>query len=97
MMAEDEVIAVRVVIEGRVQRVGFRYWVSGQATTRQLQGWVRNNHTGEVEAVFSGPASIVEDMISVCHEGPESARVVSIQRYSAAMPTEKIFQTLPTV
>ena len=88
---------VRVMITGRVQGVGFRYWVSKQAGARELHGWVRNLRDGSVEAVFSGPAFVIEDMISICAEGPNMARVDSIQRFSAEAPQEKGFQTLPTI
>ena len=97
MTAQEESATIRVVIAGRVQRVGFRLWVSQQADARKLHGWVRNHHTGEVEAVFSGSTSVVEDMISMCHEGPTAARVESVQRFPTEVLQEKGFQTLPTV
>ena len=97
MMIKEETSTVRVIIAGRVQRIGFRYWVIDQASSRGLHGWVRNHNTGEVEAVFSGPASAVEDMIGICHEGPDGARVDTIERFPAEAPTEKGFNTLPTV
>jgi len=97
MTIEEESATIRVVIAGRVQRVGFRLWVSQQAGARELHGWVRNHNTGEVEAVFSGSASVVEDMIGICHAGPDAARVETVQRFPAEMPQEKGFQTLPTV
>ena len=97
MTAEEEQATVRVVIAGQVQRVGFRYWVCEQAGARGLHGWVRNHHTGEVEAVFSGPPRQVEDMIALCHQGPAAARVESVQRFPAEAPSENRFQYLPLV
>jgi len=54
--------AVRLIIEGRVQGVGYRYWTVGAATERGLDGWVRNLPDGTVEALLSGPVGAVEAM-----------------------------------
>jgi len=64
-----------VTIGGRVQGVGYRAWVEEQAMSRGLDGWVRNRRDGSVEAAFSGPDDVVEDMITACRRGPISARV----------------------
>ena len=47
------------MIRGRVQGVGYRAWVEHQASTRDLEGWVRNRRDGSVEALFAGPADVV--------------------------------------
>lgn len=67
--------AVRLMIEGRVQGVGFRAFVAREATARALDGWVRNRRDGRVEAVIAGPHLVVEEMIARCHEGPSFSRV----------------------
>ena len=59
-----------VVIRGRVQRVGYRAWTEHVALQRGLEGWVRNRIDGSVEAVFCGPATVVEGMIEACRRGP---------------------------
>jgi acylphosphatase len=69
----------RVTIRGRVQGVGYRAWIAEQATSRGLDGWVRNRRDGSVEAVFSGPEGIVSEMIAACRRGPSSARVENVQ------------------
>lgn len=69
----------RVVIRGRVQRVGYRAWVQYAALERGLDGWVRNRTDGSVEAVFGGPAPAVEGMIEACRRGPPSAQVDAIE------------------
>ena len=67
--------AVRqVIIRGRVQGVGFRYWTRRTATARGLLGWVRNRRDGSVEAVFAGDENAVADMIALCRRGPDTAR-----------------------
>ena len=59
-----------VTISGRVQGVGYRYFVEHEARSRDLEGWVRNRRDGSVEAVFSGPAEAVTAMIAACRRGP---------------------------
>ena len=73
-------VVLRVVLSGRVQGVGFRAWIERHARSLALSGWVRNKRDGTVEAVFSGPADKVDDMISRCRRGPEHARVEMLQR-----------------
>lgn len=68
-------IAVRVVVEGRVQGVGYRAWVNREAQARGLKGWVRNRADGSVEAVFGGDEGPVRQMIEACRSGPIAAKV----------------------
>src|SRR5438270_1523329 len=76
--------AVRqVIIRGRVQGVGFRYWTRRTATARGLQGWVRNRRDGSVEALFAGPEQAVAEMIALCRRGPDPARVDSVDEAAA--------------
>lgn len=77
-MAERPV-ARRVVISGRVQGVWFRGWTVKQARSLGVLGWVRNLRNGSVEALFAGPAEIVEAMIAACQKGPPAARVEAVQ------------------
>ncbi len=69
---------VRVLITGRVQGVGFRAWMRGQANARNLSGWVRNLPGGTVEAVICGPPDTVADMVEACKDGPEWADVGAV-------------------
>ena len=67
-----------ITITGRVQGVGFRYWVLDEATTLGLSGWVRNRRDGSVEAVISGPSDRIDAMLARCRRGPAAARVDDI-------------------
>jgi acylphosphatase len=93
----------QVTIRGRVQGVGFRYWVEQQATARGLEGWVRNRRDGSVEALFAGPADVVADMVALCRRGPSSARVDAIQDEPATSEAPNLrragegFSVLPTI
>jgi acylphosphatase len=64
-----------MIVHGRVQGVGFRAFVEGEALARGLQGWVRNRRDGSVEVVFMGEAATVAAMIEACRRGPFGARV----------------------
>ena len=75
MPNQDKIRSVHVRITGRVQGVGYRAWTVDEARRRGLSGWVRNVPNGDVEAVFSGPAATVDEMIAACRRGPFSARV----------------------
>jgi len=79
---------VRVIVSGRVQGVAYRYWTQGEAARRQLTGMVRNRRDGSVEAIFSGDASRVDDMVVACEAGPPMAIVDSIQCDSIEDPEQ---------
>jgi len=70
---------VQAVIAGRVQGVGFRYWLSREAEARSLSGWARNLRDGRVEAVFAGAAEEVEGMVQACWSGPTFASVRAVE------------------
>ena len=93
----------QVTIRGRVQGVGYRYWVERQAVAQGLEGWVRNRQDGSVEALFSGPEDVVSNMVASCRRGPSSARVDAVDEHPGAAealnlrrPGER-FSVLPTI
>jgi acylphosphatase len=88
--------AMRVLIAGRVQGVGYRAWCAGEASALGLSGWVRNRRGGEVEAVFSGPSETVKDMLGKCHSGPRWARVDKIEQFEADGLAKGPFEVRPT-
>lgn len=81
------VTAVHVIVEGRVQGVGFRAFVEREARARKLVGWVRNRGDGSVEALFSGNEEDVQSMILACHRGPRLSLVRAV-RQSVHAPGE---------
>lgn len=97
-MTDEEFRATfRLCIKGRVQGVGFRYWLIGEARRQGVDGWVRNRKDGFVEALVSGPPLVVHSLIELCWQGPPSARVSSIEQDQAKPPEEKGFHALPTL
>ena len=87
---------LRVIIVGRVQGVWYRGWTVEQAQRLGIRGWVRNRRDGKVEALFSGPAGAVDEMVSVCRGGPPLAHVVTITEFPAEAPGGEGFHALPT-
>ncbi len=69
-----------VIVRGRVQGVGYRFWMQALALEHGLEGWVRNRRDGSVEAVFAGPAEAVEQIVAACRRGPPSAGVVGVEQ-----------------
>jgi acylphosphatase len=66
---------LKVIIEGQVQGVGFRYWLKIKADELRLKGYVLNLLDGSVEAAFEGPEEKVAALLSECQEGPPLAKV----------------------
>jgi len=89
-------MAVRIRIEGRVQGVGFRYWVACEAERLGIDGWIRNRRDGSVEALFAGEEDAVRRIVSRCHEGPPVSHVTALQEFPSDDPEEHGFQTLAT-
>jgi acylphosphatase len=92
-MPDQAIKAVHVRIIGSVQGVGYRAWTVDEARRRELSGWVRNLAGGDVEAVFSGPAATVDDMVAACRRGPSLARVSNVA-IEAAEPVIGPFKAL---
>ncbi len=86
-MAEARV-AQRWQIGGRVQGVGYRAWLLGEARSLGLDGWVRNRSEGDVEAVVVGTAETVARLLAAARTGPMLAEVthVAVSRLDEAVP-----------
>ena len=74
-MSEDEHVAVRVLIGGRVQGVAFRWNARARARELSVGGWVRNLADGRVEAHVEGLRPAVDAMLAWLERGPRAARV----------------------
>ena len=67
-----------IIITGKVQGVGFRYWLYKEAMQRNIDGWVRNKISGEVEALLIGKDEKINNLIKLCKKGPPSAEIIKI-------------------
>ncbi len=88
--------AIRVIIKGRVQGVGFRAFLEHEAFRHHIAGWVRNRRDGTVEAVFIGESEGISAMIAECRHGPALADVRDVLVTDYAGPALSRFTTLPT-
>ena len=68
-----------LLIFGKVQGVGFRYWLHVRAIKKNIHGWVKNKITGEVEALLIGNEKDVYEIIKQCEKGPHSSNVTQIK------------------
>lgn len=95
-MASAETRTARIRIEGRVQGVGFRYWMEDECRELGLKGWVRNRRDGSVDSVFSGDPDLVEEMITRCRRGPAGATVADVQVLAEETGEYAVFEIRPT-
>ncbi len=72
--------AKRFLVHGRVQGVGFRWWVWRQATRLGLQGLARNLRDGSVEVIAEGSDSSLADLERVLAQGPPAAQVERVEK-----------------
>ncbi len=68
-----------IVITGMVQGVGFRYWLYKAAVRNNINGWVKNKISGEVEALLIGNDVEIDNLIKLCEKGPPSSKVTKIK------------------
>jgi DNA ligase D-like protein (predicted 3'-phosphoesterase) len=83
--------AVRAVVRGRVQAVGFREATVRRAHDLGAMGWVRNGEDGAVLVHVEGPAEAVEGMLEFLREGPLAARVESVEAEPAKVEGHEQF------
>ena len=76
---EKAIEARRFVVRGRVQGVGFRWFVEREAHILGIAGWVRNNHDGSVEVLAQGTRPQLSGLHARLREGPRAARVENVE------------------
>ncbi len=72
-------LARRFLVRGRVQGVGFRWFVEREAHILKIAGWVRNNPDSTVEVLAQGTRDQLAGLHSRLREGPRAARVDGVE------------------
>src|SRR5690348_12081600 len=80
---EKQIETRKFVIRGRVQGVGFRWFVEREAHMLGIAGWVRNNHDGSVEVLAMGTRDQLLGLGSRLRQGPRAARVDDVEESEA--------------
>jgi acylphosphatase len=83
-MSERPAVETRgFIVRGRVQGVGFRWYVEREASVLGIVGWVRNNPDGAVEVLATGTREQINALHEKLRMGPRAARVDDIQKFAA--------------
>ena len=77
--------SIHLEVRGRVQGVGFRWFVVEKAHQLKIAGWVKNRPDGNVEVAAAGPRDAIERLETAVKVGPRSARIEEV----------KVLQPLP--
>jgi acylphosphatase len=72
-------VARRLLISGRVQGVGFRYFIEARAQAEGAHGWVRNLPDGRVEVLVEGDEEAVTRIEAAARRGPGGAQVDDVE------------------
>jgi len=84
MSSNDKPIeARRFLVRGRVQGVGFRWFVEREAHILGIAGWVRNNSDSSVEVLAMGTRDQLSGLRGRLHQGPRAARVDNVEEFEA--------------
>ena len=70
---------IHLEIRGRVQGVGFRWFIVEKAEQLNLAGWVRNRRDGCVELAAAGPVDALKQFEAAARRGPRGARVEEVR------------------
>lgn len=69
------------LVRGRVQGVGFRWFVHREAAELGLRGWVRNTDAGDVEIVAAGEAEDIAELRAELRKGSRGSRVDAVMEH----------------
>ena len=76
---ENDIQELHAFVRGRVQGVGFRYYVVEKGLALGLRGYARNEREGSVEVLAQGPHPALERLVSLLWKGPSAAQVSEVQ------------------
>jgi acylphosphatase len=84
--------ARHLLIEGKVQGVGYRYFAYQAASRLGLAGWVRNLADGRVEALAEGEGETLDAWVAELRRGPADSAVTHIGQESVALRGFRSFE-----
>lgn len=76
-----------LLVEGRVQGVGFRWFTRERARRRGLSGWVRNQPDGTVEIRVAGQVAVMDEFMAELARGPKDSNVTALRTLSSSDTT----------
>ena len=85
----ERIEELHAYVHGRVQGVGFRYFVVEKAQSLGLRGYARNERDGSVEVLAQGPRSALEHLLVLLRRGPSAAQVRDV-RVTWGEPSEHL-------
>jgi DNA ligase D-like protein (predicted 3'-phosphoesterase) len=88
---QQKTTAIRAVVRGEVQGVGFRDATVRHARELDVLGWVRNGEEGTVKVHAEGPEHAVEGLVTFLGEGPPLARVAEVEVHNVAVEGHEQF------
>jgi acylphosphatase len=74
-------MVLHFLVRGRVQGVGFRWFVHREACELELRGWVRNTEDGDVEVVVAGEEKRLGELRTALRKGPRGSRVDKVMEH----------------
>ena len=84
LLCDTSGMVLHFVVRGRVQGVGFRWFVHREAAELGLRGTVRNNDHGEVEVIAAGDPETLAELRTALHGGSRGSRVDSVVEHELA-------------
>ena len=72
------IIKKHLIISGKVQGVGFRFWIRNLAINNNINGWVKNKSSSDVEVLIIGQEREIQKLIKQCKIGPNLAVIKNI-------------------
>ncbi len=78
MARETDLVSAGIMVSGRVQGVGYRFFTEKAAQEFGIKGWSKNLPDGRVELDVEGPRGAVEKFIEELKAGPRMARVSAV-------------------
>ena len=92
--------SAHVLVSGRVQGVGFRWFARREAEALALTGWARNRREGTVELEVCGPRERIERLVARLREGPPASGVTEVAVHWLPLPVggaPQSFEIRPTM